>query len=282
MDQLIKRLDFLQTTSEKTNQYLSGKELSTIQFFCSGLLKRIDDTTTSTKTLFELLPKNNKYEFTIGIMFRALILDTLISMNLFKLIDELKKGKNSAEEAEAKVEEFCNTFLSDGLSNTLSYIQDAETFGMKSPEDTARTFKNMGNVFKPFFDNYPNDGTKPKLKFTKKHTAKQLFEILAKTENLKEISKIYDTYSYLSKYDHFGIIYYNAIHEKLETKLGIYDNISKTFVAHIGLIHVILERHSNNDSFLKSQLKLTNAYLLDIINNQKTANIGFVQAGLKC
>lgn len=271
MDELIKLLDFLQASSDKTCRYLSGKEINTIQFFCLGLLRRVDDTTTATKALFELLPKNHKHEFSIGIMFRALVLDTLISMNLFKLIKDLEAQAKTAEETEEAVKEFCNTFLSDGLNATLSYIQDAETLGMRTAAETEQAFKNMGHVYKPFFDNYPDDGSRPTLKFTKKHTAKQLFEILAKSNDLKEVAKIYDSYAYLSKYDHFGIIYYNAINEKLETKLNIYANAAEAFVAHIALIHVILARHSNNDEFINEQSRITNDYLLNNVINKNNS-----------
>ncbi len=271
MDKLIKHLEFLQTTSDKTCKYLSGKEINILQLFCLGLLRRIDDTTTATKVLFELLPKNHKHEFSIGIMFRALVLDTLISMNLYKLIKDLEAENKTPEEIEEAVKEFCNTFLSDGLSATLGYIQEAETLGMRTAEETARAFKNMGVVYKPFFDNYPDDGTKPKLKFTKKHTAKQLFEILAKANGLKEVSKIYDSYAYLSKYDHFGIIYYNAINERLDTKTKIYSDASEAFVAHHAFIHVILARYSSNDTFINEQTKAANDYLLNSVIGQNNS-----------
>jgi len=271
MGKLIKHLEFLQASSDKTCQYLSGRQINIIQLFCLGLLRRIDDTTTATKVLFELLPKNNKHEFSIGIMFRALVLDTLISMNLYKLIKDLEADNKTAEETEEAVKEFCNTFLSDGINATLSYLQDAETFGMRTPAETAQAFKNMGVVYKPFFDNYPDDGTRPKLKFPKKPTAKLLFEALAKANGLNEISKIYDSYAYLSKYDHFGIIYYNAINEKLDTKLKIYSDASEAFVAHHALIHVILARHSSNDEVINEQTTTANDYLLKHVIDQNNS-----------
>ena len=271
MDKLIKHLEFLQTSSDNTCQYLSGKEINTIQLFCLCLLRRIDDTTTATKVLFELLPKNNKHEFSIGIMFRALVLDTLISMNLYKLIKDLEADNKTSEETEEAIKEFCNIFLSDGLNATLSYIQDAETLGIRTAAQTAQAYKNMGMVYKPFFNNYPDDGTRPKLKFTKKYQAKQLFEILAKANGLKEVSKIYDSYAYLSKYDHFGIIYYNAINEKLDAKIKIYSDALEAFVAHHALIHVILARHSQNDAFTNEQATLANDYLLNQIIDQNNS-----------
>lgn len=271
MNKILKHLEFLQETSDRTCQYLSSKEINVIQLFCLGLLRRMDDTTTATQVLFDLLPKNHKHEFSIGVMFRALVLDTLISMNLYKLIKELETQGKTPGETEEAVKEFCNTFLSDGLNATLSYIQDAETIGMRTADETAQSFKNMGHVYKPFFDNYPGNGTRPKLKFTKKHTAKQLFENLAKTNDLKEVAKIYDSYAYLSKYDHFGIIYYNAINETLDSKIKIYENAAEAFVAHVALVHVILARHSQNDKFINEQSRITNDYLLNNVINQNNS-----------
>jgi len=268
MDKLIKHLEFLQLSSDKTCQYFTGKEINTIQFFCLGLLRRIDDTTTSTKVLFELLPINNKHDFSIGIMFRALVLDTLISMNLYKLIKDLKADKKSPEETEEAIKVFCNTFLSDGLNTTLNHIQDAETFDMKTPAETAQAFKNMGHLYKSFFDNYPDDGTRPNLKIKEISNAKKLFQNLAKSNELKEISKVYDIYAYFSKYDHFGIIYFTAINEPLSIKLKIYKNVIEIFIAHHALIHEILSEFSSNDTFINEQKRLANQYLMSSLNKE--------------
>lgn len=270
MDKLIKHLDFLQESSDKMCQYLSEKKINTIQFFCLGLLRRIDDTTTATKILFGLLSKNYKYEFSIGIMFRTLLLDTLIGMNLKKLIND-SEAQGTDADIEQSVNEFCNVWLSDGLRVTLNYIQDAETYGMRTAEETAHTFKSLGHTFKPFFDNYPNDGTRPALKFKNAPNAKEVFKNLAKTDYLKEAAKIYDSYVYLSKYDHFGSIYYHAINETLENKIKIYANAAETFVAHNALIHVVLARHSQNNNFINKQSRIANDYLLNNVINQKNS-----------
>lgn len=132
MDIIIQHLEFLQVSSGKTCQYLSNKELNTIQFFCSGLLRRIDDTTTSIKALFELLLPNQKHGFSIGLLLRALILDTLISMYIIKLIKDLESQGKTPKETEIEVERLCNVFLSDGLSHALTYIEDAQKLRLRT------------------------------------------------------------------------------------------------------------------------------------------------------
>jgi len=262
MDEIIKHLGFLQESSNKTCNYLYDKDLNVIQFFCLGLLRRIDDTTTTTKVLFELLPNNDKHEFTIGIMFRTLILDTLISMNLFELISDLKLKAKSKEEIDKEVIEFCNIFLSDGLNTTINYIDDAEKLKITTNIQTKAAFKNMGNIYNAFFENYQNDGSRPILKYKKKYTAKQLFEKLANSKNYSMLSKIYDGYAYLSKYDHFGIIYYNAINQESEYKMKIYSDAVQDFVAHNSFIHIILASNSNNDSIIDEYSQIAGNYLM--------------------
>jgi DNA-binding ferritin-like protein (Dps family) len=267
MDKLLKHLEFLQASSEKTCNYLSDKEINTIPFFCLGLLKRIQDTTTSTKALFEILLQNHNHGFSIGLLLRALIFDSLISMNLMKLINDCEvQGKNTEATDEA-VKEFCDKFLSDGLKTTLNYIQDAKTFEMRTAAETADSFKNMGNLYQPYFDNYQDDGTKPKLIFKDSPTARNLFEILAKSTDLKEVSKIYDSYTYLSKYEHFGIVYYNAINEDLDSKLNIFTKAVEAFVGHNAILHFILAKYSQNDEFIKEQSRFVNDYLLKNVLN---------------
>lgn len=268
MDKLIKHLEFLQASSEKTCNYLSDKKINTIPFFCSGLLRRIDDTTTSIKALFELLLPNQKHGFSIGLLFRALILDTLISMYILKFIKDLESQEKTPKETKIEVERLCKVFLSDGLSHALTYIEDAKKLRIRTEEEKIQDFITMGNIFKPFFDNYPNDGTRPKLKFNERFNAIQLFEKLAKNNDFEKASEIYDIYTYLSKYEHFGIVYFHAINEKLDGKLDIFSKAVKAFVGHNAILHWILAQYAENDIFIKEQSRLANDYLLNnVINN---------------
>lgn len=228
----LEHLDFLQASSGRTCKYLSGKNINIVQLFCLGMLRRIHNTTTANRILYKQFEKNPSLDFSIGISFRALILDYLVSMSVLNEINEWEAEQKNDQEIDDAMKEVCEIFLSDGIRQTLSYIQDAEKLGFTTSKQTVETFKIMGEVYKPFLDNYPGDGTKPLLKHNNQKTAKQLFEILAKTKELKKASTLYDSYAYLSKYDHFGIIYYNAINEPIEKKIGIYFNVSEAIVAH--------------------------------------------------
>lgn len=125
----------------------------------------------------------------------------------------------------------------------------------------------MGNIFNPFFDNYQIDGTKPKLKFTKRFKAIQLFEKLAKNNDFEKASEIYDIYTYLSKYEHFGIVYFHAINENLDGKLDIFSKAVKAFIGHNAILHFVLAKYSQNDEFIKEQSQFANDYLLNNVIN---------------
>jgi hypothetical protein len=270
MEKIIEHLDILRNSASETVQYLSGKEIKKIPFFCMGMLKRVEDTTVAGRLLFgqfrddpEGLPK---YDFAIGILFRSVLLDTLIGLNMLNEIHKLEAAGKNAEETEVALNDFCDVYLADGLKQMLSYIEDAERYFKKMPAETADTFNTIAVTFKPFFEPYPNDGSKPILKNKQTIIAKGLFETLAKTQDLNNVSKLYDSYAYLSKYDHFGLLYYHTISEPVETKLSIYLNIVEAFVAHNALLHVVLAKHSDNDEFLNDQKDKANEHLLQQIH----------------
>jgi hypothetical protein len=265
LENIIEHLTFLHNSASETVQYLSEKKINKIQFFCMGMLKRVEDTATAGKLLFAQFHGNPvdlpKYDFAIGILFRTLLLDTLISMNILNEIHKLEAEHKNAEEVEMVLNFNCDIYLADGLKKTLSYIEDAEKYFKKTPEETASSFTNMAKTFSPFFETYQYDGSKPILKHKQIITAKGLFENLAKTKDLNNVSKLYDSYAYLSKYDHFGILYYHTINESIDIKISIYLTVIQAFVAHNTLLHVILARHSESNHFLNEQKNKTNAYL---------------------
>jgi hypothetical protein len=263
METIKQHLDFLQKTSGETCSYLYPKELSSIQTFCLGLLERLSHTTLTLKTLFLEMEKELKHEFSAGILTRALLLDTLIDMNLFKLIKDAEAAGKPEAEIESLVKEFCETILSDGLEKTFAYLKSAKDFGFIDEQQLKNSYNNLAVVHKPFLNPHPGDGSKPDLKHKQFYAPTKLFQNLANTLDLKKVATLYDTYLYFSKYDHFGIMYYQVVREDHGKKLKIYLNAIEAFVAAQGLLHVVLAKYSANDDFLNSQAGLTNKYLLE-------------------
>jgi hypothetical protein len=263
METINNHLDFLEKTSGDTCRYLYPKQLTSIQTFCLGLLERLSHTTLTIKTLFQEMGKELKHEFGAGILTRALLLDTLISMNLYKLIKDSEAAEKTEPEIEAIVKEFCETILSDGLEKTFSYFKSAKEFGFIDDQQLKNSYNNMAVIHKPFLNPHPGDGSKPDLKHKQFYAPTKLFQNLANTADLKKVATLYDTYLYFSKYDHFGILYYQVIREDHGNKLKIYLNAIESFIAAHALLHVVLAKYSANDEFLNSQADLTNKYLLE-------------------
>jgi hypothetical protein len=209
------------------------------------------------------MEKNLKHEFSAGVLTRALLLDTLISMNLYKLIKDSETSGKPESEIEALVKDFCETILSDGLEKTFAYLKSAKDFGFIDEQNLKDSYNNMADVHKPFLNPYPGDGSKPDLKHKQFYAPTKLFQNLANTSDLKKVASLYDTYLYYSKYDHFGILYYQVVRENHGKKLKIYLNAIESFVAAQALLHVVLAKYSSNDDFLNAQSALTNIYLLE-------------------
>lgn len=263
MDKINNHLEFLEKTSGETCNYLYSKSLTSTQTCCFGLLERLNYSTLTLITLFKEIRKEPKFDFSAGILTRALLLDTLISMNLYKLIKDSETLGKTESQIEILVKEFCETILSDGLELTFTYLKSAKDFNFIDEQQLKDTFNNMAIVHKRLLKSHPGDGSKPETKFKKPYSPNTLFKNLANSVELKKVAILYDTYLYFSKYDHFGILYHQVIRENLEDKLKIYENAIESFVAAQALLHVVLAKYSANDQFLNSQAILSNNYLIE-------------------
>lgn len=230
-----------------------------------GLFERLYNSCLSLQLLFDKIDKVPQIEFTIGITTRALLLDALISMNLYRIYKDLRKQGKTREEIEAAAKLYCETILSDGIDKTFDYLQMAKDLGYIDDIHLQNSFNNMAVVHKPFLEAHNNDGTRPKLKIKGYYSPTRLFKELAQTKDLKNVATLYDTYLFFSKYDHFGSLYYQAIREELPKKTNTYKNAFEAFVASMAFLHIVLEESFPNDNFMLSQSYKANKYLFDEI-----------------
>lgn len=265
MDKILQHLNFIIDTLSKTNSYLYPKQLTSTQLFCLGLFERLYNGCLSFQLLFDRVDKIPQIEFTIGITTRALLLDTLISMNLYRIYKDLRKQGKSAEEIEAVAKLYCETILSDGIDKTFDYLQMAKDLGYIDEIHLQKSFNNMAVVHKPFLEAHNNDGTRPQMKIKGYYSPTKLFKELAQTKDLKNVATLYDTYLFFSKYDHFGSLYYHAIREDFSKKTDTYKNAFEAYVASMAFLHIVLEESSPKDDFLLAQGYKTNKYLFDEI-----------------
>ena len=92
----------------------------------------------------------------------------------------------------------------------------------------------------------------------------KLFKSLANSSNLKELSKIYDdAYLFFSKYDHFGILYFEVYRMKYEEKLQRIFRGIELFLGGQSILHIMLNQYTPNDTFVIEQSNLAATYLFE-------------------
>lgn len=265
----IKHLDFFCVTIPLTLNHFDRTETKPAQFFALGLLRRLLHSSKSLKILLKNFTRNQEVAFSVGIIIRSLLLDMLISLNFYKLIKDNLANGFSMEEIEIKLTEFCEKILSDGLKQTVEYIEQSVGLGFNSKEDVAQAFNNFAKNYQYFFTPHIGDGTKPKTKYKEPPKAKQLFKNLAEDKDMRWISGVYDSYLYYSKYDHFGILYYDIIHENLGEKIRMIDRSVGLLTRHCTILYETLDRYSKNDPCIKEEYEKVAAYMYNTINSSE-------------
>lgn len=265
METSFQHLNFVIDHCGKTSQHLDKKDLNSIQFFCIGLLERLSSSSLALKVLLEKINGNPPLEYACGIILRSTLLDALIVLNLYNILMENEASKKTYAEKEQIVKEFCDTLLSDGLENTLKYIKAAKDVNIITQQQLADTYKNFVAARQIFFEPYANDGSMPVVKNKKYYNPTDLFKRIANNPELKELSKIYDSYLFFSKYDHFGILYYEVSRQKYTDQLERISKGIELFIMTQSILHFALRMYSGNDTFLNSQSDTAVQYLWDKI-----------------
>lgn len=268
IDAIIKQLNFIYKNSNVIINHYKNSEINTIQFFCLTMLKRLNESCFSLAYLFEILKQNKKIEFSIGVQCRVLIADSLISMDLFRKNTSLENEGNQKIEAELK--KLCDIYLSDGLQHTVTYYNDNKKFNFKTKEETDFAIKEIAVRFEYFFKPYNFGGPDPLLKFSNKEIkdvtiVKNIFCRLAKNDQFKNISSIYESYAYFSKYDHFGIMYLDFANHDLDRKLDIYNKSLEIFSMHFYFIFTIFKKYTNEDEIITKIHKEVEQYFVDLL-----------------
>lgn len=253
-------LNFIIKNSTEVCNHLYGKELSLTPTFCLGIIERLCHSSKTIKSLLEKIELVPSHESSVGIILRTLLLDTLMGMNLFKIYCDSEVEGDSQEIIYEKSSIFCAINLSDGLSKTLSYLTDAKKYGYINEEQLKEAYKNTVTSKSYFFEPYHNDGTVPVLRHRKYFSPQKLFEVLASDPNMKKTASIYDAYLYFSKYDHFGIMYYEIIRMDKMEKQRIYIEAFEALVAHLTFLIIILLKTFEKDEFLKVKAMQVNEY----------------------
>ena len=262
MKDSINHLDFFITQIPLTLNYYDKKDVNSVQFFSLGLLKRLLHASKSLKIVLENIYSIPDLDFSAGLTIRAIILDMLIGLNFFKLLKDNLPKKLSDEEMKELTTSFCDKILADGLENTITYLELSQTFGFVDNNKLKETYNNFVRNYGKFLNPHPGDGSKPKVKISRAPSTKDLFKNIASDTEMNNISRIYDLYLFYSKYDHFGVLYFDVESYPLKEKINRIKKAIHLFINHCANLFDILERVSQKDTFVFAQYKIVNDYLL--------------------
>ncbi|HEY1038255.1 MAG TPA: hypothetical protein VGF30_02570 [Bacteroidia bacterium] len=211
LDQALDNIEFILEESTIAMELAQRHEQSNVQQFCFCMLHRLNTAIQGIKSVFgKYFGDHRRYDFTIGITLRAILLDYIIVLNAVEIY---AKNEHSPAVAKEKLEEFAIIALSDAARHTLKYFKTNQQYIPKESlaEMYSSLVKSNPNCFKP----YANDGSEPQLiNSTPLKISDLIHRIRESTHINRKFSEI-NAYIYYSKYDHFGQMYYHLSKRQL-------------------------------------------------------------------
>lgn len=266
MNKSIDHLNFISHHIDKTLKYISQKNLTYVEILLYNLAERLRNTSSSLILLLQNYEVNNVHEFSIGILIRPLMADTLIGLYIYQQLEENEKlgeGKLTEEAFRLRINIIAEAFLSDGFSKTIEYAELQESKELMSKEKLQIFYNQFVKDHEDFFEKYAFDGTKPKIKaYTGiKTSTTALYKSITQSETLRKFSRIYDTWVYYSKYEHQSITTLKLLRNLEGHKERISISIQDLGM-HSYFIHRFLAASFREDDFLINQTELIMTYVL--------------------
>ncbi|MBN8694086.1 MAG: hypothetical protein J0L69_12900 [Bacteroidetes bacterium] len=242
----LKHLDFFISEISKIEPFFNGKDLKQNQTLVLGLLERLKYGSLHLKSVLSS-ESINSLEFSAGLTARALLLDQLIGLNLYRLTEIARvKGQLEAE-MEQNTEDFCEKHLADGFHSTIVYVEQAQTFGFITFEEKKSLYNELVRKYGYYFEEYSGNGAKLNVRTEKPDDNKTLFKKLANDSVLAPVAKIYDSYQYYSKYDHFSLLYFHLTREPLTKRLENLYACIEGFIAYEAALCLMLAVFSKKE-----------------------------------
>lgn len=239
-------------------QHFNKSDLNSAQGFSTGMLQRLFYASNS---INKLIYDQDEYiinDFSIGIIVRSILLDSLIGLNFYKILKD--NLHNSDTFLKNELNNFCSSVLSDGLIITLKYYKGLEKESVINMGQLKNRYTEFSYKYDNFLEQRDGNGTLPYSKFNFFSDATP-FKKLIPDLDLRPIAlRLQELYNIYSKYDHFGILYL-IDDTSFESKLNRISASISLFVNHYTNMFDILQRVSINDNFVNSQYEIANNYL---------------------
>lgn len=171
-------------------------------FVFIGFFNRYIDTITSTNILLQHYKEKRNVETSIGLTFRASLLDFMIAVYIgtYELeIDDIQP------ETQKKFDEALTNFICDQIKYSIKHLELAYKSQIITYLEYSNGLKNFHDKHSAFFTHFDEKNLSGCLK-GKKFSITDVFNRIHQNKQLKHLSQVYDYYTFYSKYDHFGIL----------------------------------------------------------------------------
>lgn len=230
-----------------------------------GMMQRLLSGTISLRVLLKDYQQNKNHHFAVSIIFRPLILDAMVALRLFSFLKaNVSKAEDSTHLRE-NLETIAMEILSDGVVESIAYADDQ--FDSQFIDETElHSFFNYLAANFPEIVRQPNGmNSKPELVHKRAREFKSAtshYKDLIKDAELIEIARrLRSLYMIYSKYDHFGMIYFNVISvEEEELDNRIIASIDMLVNHYVNLVDLYQRTESQNQE-LKRKMEFAHQYL---------------------
>ncbi len=221
MREMLQHLNFIIQQSGSIIYKYDKDHVNRISYFYLGLLERLHSAGKSLVMLIEAMDKDRSMEFSAGLVIRTLLLDFLLCLRGYDILEQEKAAGKSAEEVEASVTAYCNSVFGDSLIHTFSNLRNLHQAGIYTEDQMFEGFRMLAHNYSPFLEPYKEDGKPPISRFPRGPKVIDLFLSLAQQPDLKRLASNYESYVFYSKYEHFGILSYTLMrrleHDQIQT-----------------------------------------------------------------
>ena len=211
--------DILNFTHLKANHILAKldgtKRDDKVSFFSILILDRLNLSCIGLIPLVSELEKNKGLEYSCSLILRAILLDSLI---LYNAIEILQKESIDDSQTLVELENYCDRMLHEGVIRCVSHFKQ-----LRIPPPILKVmYSELVKEYPYLFEPYNNDGNPPipVLKMDTVESNGKLFNNLFDSQEMNLFSSLYDAYLFYSKYDHFGVMYYDFSNHSWDTKIG--------------------------------------------------------------
>ncbi|SFP80026.1 hypothetical protein [Parafilimonas terrae] len=260
MQKTLEHLSYIIDATDATVKHYDKADLKRVPYFYLGLLERIKASSIGLSVLIQSLNETPESEFSAGLVVRTLILDFFMGLNGYAKHNAAKQAGKSHDEIELELVEFCNRIFADGLRWTINHFKSFRKEDLYNDEQLEKAYAQLTAQYPAFLERTGTDV--PKTKYAPPDSNGGLFSALAANNELKELSRNYETYAFYSKYEHFSIMSYSLMRRPGQDQFTTLWKAIELIVLHLYLSTSMLREYlPDGDNYIKDTNEKVGRYI---------------------